>query len=31
MYEKIKQVKSEGDSIGGVIQGCIYNLPKGLG
>ncbi len=31
IYEQIKMLKNEGDSLGGVIQGCIYNLPKGLG
>jgi chorismate synthase len=31
IYEAIKCIKDEGDSIGGIIQGCIYNLPQGLG
>lgn len=31
MIEFIEQVKSEGDSIGGIIKGVIRNAPAGLG
>jgi chorismate synthase len=31
MIELIKQVQSEGDSIGGVIRGVITGVPRGLG
>lgn len=31
MEELIKQVRGEGDSIGGVIRGRVRNLPPGLG
>ena len=31
MREKIAQARSEGDSVGGVIQCCITGLPAGLG
>ena len=31
MIELIEQVKSEGDSIGGIIKGIIRNVPVGLG
>lgn len=31
MIELIEKVKAEGDSIGGVIQGVIKNVPAGLG
>ncbi|MCE9541064.1 chorismate synthase [Candidatus Kaiserbacteria bacterium] len=31
MIALIEQVKSEGDSIGGIIRGVIRNVPKGLG
>ncbi|MBI2314915.1 chorismate synthase [Candidatus Daviesbacteria bacterium] len=31
MIELIKKVRSEGDSIGGVIRGVIKNVPVGLG
>ncbi len=31
MYELIRQVKAEGDSIGGVITGVIKGCPAGLG
>lgn len=31
MIELIKQIRSEGDSIGGVIRGVIKNVPIGLG
>lgn len=31
MYEKIKEVKSLKDSLGGIIQGSIYGIPIGLG
>lgn len=31
MIELIEKVKQEGDSIGGIIQGEIRNVPKGLG
>ncbi len=31
MIERIKAVRSEGDSVGGVIQGRIRGLPAGLG
>lgn len=31
MIEFIKQVRSEGDSVGGVIEGVIRGLPPGLG
>lgn len=31
MIELVEQVKSEGDSIGGIIRGVIRNAPAGLG
>ncbi len=31
MIELVEKVKAEGDSIGGVIQGVIRNVPAGLG
>jgi chorismate synthase len=31
MIELVKQVQSEGDSIGGIIRGVIKGAPKGLG
>ena len=31
MIELIEKVKAEGDSVGGVIQGVIRNVPAGLG
>lgn len=31
MIERIKEVRSRGDSIGGVIAGRVYGLPAGLG
>ena len=31
MIERIKQVRSEGDSVGGVIACAVYGLPTGLG
>lgn len=31
MTEKIKQVKSEGDSIGGVLETAVFGLPAGVG
>lgn len=31
MIEKIDSIRNEGDSIGGVIQGVIRNVPAGLG
>lgn len=31
MVAEIMKAKQEGDSTGGIVQGCIYNLPKGLG
>ena len=31
MIKRIKQVRSEGDSVGGVILGRVRNLPPGLG
>ena len=31
MIELIAKVKEEGDSIGGIIEGVIRNVPKGLG
>lgn len=31
MIEKIDSIRNEGDSIGGVIQGVIKNVPAGLG
>jgi chorismate synthase len=31
MIEKIKQVRSEGDSVGGLLEGAIRGTPPGLG
>jgi chorismate synthase len=31
IYQAIQQIKQEGDSLGGIIQGCVYGLPVGLG
>lgn len=31
MIERIKQVRSEGDSVGGVVACAVYGLPAGLG
>jgi chorismate synthase len=31
MLERIKQVRSEGDSVGGIIEGVVRNAPPGLG
>ena len=31
MIERIKQVRSEGDSVGGVIEGVVRGAPPGLG
>lgn len=31
MVERIKQVRSEGDSVGGIIEAAIRNCPVGLG
>ena len=31
MIERIKQVRSEGDSVGGVLEGVIRGAPPGLG
>src|SRR4029434_1390385 len=31
MIERIKQVRSEGDSVGGVLEGVIRHAPPGLG
>ena len=31
MIERIKQVRSEGDSVGGVLEGVVRGAPPGLG
>lgn len=31
MIELIEAVKKEGDSVGGIIRGAVFNLPAGLG
>ena len=31
MIERIKQVRSEGDSVGGVMEGVVRGAPPGLG
>lgn len=31
MIQKIKEVKEQKDSIGGIVTGCVYGMPPGLG
>lgn len=31
MIQRVKQIRDEGDSVGGIIQGVIKNVPAGLG